>query len=179
MKKNNVYLFVDGYNIINAWPHLLRLANEIDLDSAREKLITTMSEYQKLSAYKVIVVFDAYMIKSGTNTEEQRDNIKIIYTKEHESADSYIEKQVNDMKKHDEMIVASNDGMIQRIILSRGGVRISAQELWKSYLDLKSNLKRIRRKNNKKISKDLVTIDDETFIKLDKLQKKLEKKDKN
>ncbi|MDY6064841.1 MAG: NYN domain-containing protein [Finegoldia sp.] len=179
MKKNNVYLFVDGYNIINAWPSLLKLANEVDLDSARERLITIMCEFQKLSGYKVIVVFDAYMIKSGTNTEEQRDNITVIYTKEHESADGYIEKQVNDMKRHDKMIVASNDGMIQRIILSRGGVRISANELWKTYIDFKERLKRIRRRNCKKISKDLVTVDDETFIKLDNLQKELEDEGKN
>ncbi len=176
MKTNKIFLYVDGYNIINAWPNLYRLSNEVDLDSAREELINIMTEYQNLSDKDVYVVFDAYLVRGGSSIEEKRDNITIVYTKEHESADRYIERKVNDMKKHDKMYVASNDGMIQRIILSRGGIRISANELWENYISLKEDLKRAKKKRKKHSIDNIVTIDDDIYKKLDNLQKKLDKK---
>lgn len=98
MKNKQIYLYVDGYNIINAWPNLYKLSNDVDLDSAREELIDIMKEYQNLSGEQVYVVFDAYLVKGGMSIEEKRDNLTVVYTKEHESADRYIERKVNDMK---------------------------------------------------------------------------------
>lgn len=79
------------------------------------------------------------------------------------------------MKKHDKMYVASNDGMIQRIILSRGGIRISANELWKNYLTLKENLRRSKLRKRKQSSVNIVTIDDDMYEQLEKLQDELKK----
>lgn len=175
MKNKQIYLYVDGYNIINAWPNLYKLSNDVDLDSAREELIDIMKEYQNLSGEQVYVVFDAYLVKGGMSIEEKRDNLTVVYTKEHESADRYIERKVNDMKKHDKMYVASNDGMIQRIILSRGGIRISANELWKNYLTLKENLRRSKLRIRKQSTENIVTIDDEIYQQLEKLQDEIKK----
>ena len=73
MKNKQIYLYVDGYNIINAWPNLYKLSNDVDLDSAREELIDIMKEYQNLSGEQVYVVFDAYLVKGGMSIEEKRD----------------------------------------------------------------------------------------------------------
>ena len=123
----------------------------------------------------ILACFTVIIVKGGMSIEEKRDNLTVVYTKEHESADRYIERKVNDMKKHDKMYVASNDGMIQRIILSRGGIRISANELWKNYLTLKENLRRSKLRKRKQSTENIVTIDDEIYQQLEKLQDEIKK----
>ncbi|MDU7904734.1 MAG: NYN domain-containing protein, partial [Peptostreptococcaceae bacterium] len=99
-RKFNHYLIIDGYNIINAWEELRRISVE-DLDASREKLIDIIIEYAEFSGQKAIVVFDAYNVKSSMEKIENRKYITVVYTKEHQTADSYIEKYITSLFKYD------------------------------------------------------------------------------
>ena len=123
------YLLVDGYNIIHAWDELLDLS-QVSLESARHKLMDIMSNYQGFkSNLCVIVVFDGYLVKGNIGTAFEYNNIYVVYTKEAETADHYIEKTVNKMPKECKIRVATSDGLEQLIILGHGAVRMSAREL--------------------------------------------------
>lgn len=122
------YLLVDGYNIIFAWDELKKIAAS-DLDSARAELIKIMSNYQGVSGYEIIVVFDAYRVKGKRRDTEKHFNISIVYTKEAETADSYIERVTHELSKKHRVRVATSDGIEQMIILGNGAMRMSANEL--------------------------------------------------
>ena len=99
MRRNKKdYLIVDGYNIINAWDELKEIAIS-DLEHAREKLIDAIIEYAEFTGRLGIIVFDAYNIKSCKEKIEKRKNITIVYTKEYQTADSYIEKFIGSLSK--------------------------------------------------------------------------------
>lgn len=121
-------LLVDGYNIIYSWDELHKIAKD-NLDSAREKLIDILSNYQGYRKCLLIVVFDAYKVKHNIGSIEKKDNIFIVYTKEAQTADNYIEKVTHDLTQNYQVYVATSDGLEQTIILSKGGMRISAREL--------------------------------------------------
>lgn len=124
----NEFLLVDGYNIIHAWPELLELS-ELSLESARLKLMDMLSNYQGYRKITVILVFDAYLVKGNQGSVNMHDNIYVVYTKEAETADNYIERVVNRMPKHYSVRVASSDGLVQLISMGGGAVRMSAAEL--------------------------------------------------
>ncbi|EPZ62049.1 yacP-like NYN domain protein [[Clostridium] sordellii ATCC 9714] len=88
-RKINHYLIIDGYNIINAWDDLKHIAID-DLDAAREKLINIIIEYAEFSGQKAIVVFDAYNVKNSMEKVEKRKYITVVYTREHQTADSLL-----------------------------------------------------------------------------------------
>ncbi len=122
------YLLVDGYNIIHAWEELSALARE-DLDGARAKLIDLLRNYQSWRGCQVIVVFDAYKIKGGKGSVEQLGDLYVVYTKEAETADMYIERTTYQLSRDNRVRVATSDGLEQMIILGHGAVRMSAAEL--------------------------------------------------
>ncbi len=126
--KSKEYLFVDGYNIINSWEKL-RSLSEIDLEVARNELIDIMVEYQCYTKIKVIIVFDAHMVKGSSGRKEIIKDIEVVYTKEDETADQYIEKTLDDIGRVKRVRVATSDWMEQQVVLGRGGTRISAREL--------------------------------------------------
>ena len=119
------YLLVDGYNIIFAWDELKALAAE-SLAAARQSLADILSNYQGYRKCGVILVFDAYKVKGNPGSVEKYKNIHIVYTKEAETADAYIEKATYDMRKQYRVRVATSDGMEQLIILGHGASRIPA-----------------------------------------------------
>lgn len=121
------YLLVDGYNIIFAWDELKKIAEE-NLDAARAELVKIMCNYQGCTGYEVIVVFDAYRIKGKHRDIEKYYNINIVYTKESETADSYIERVTHELSKKHRVRVATSDGPEQMIIFGSGAMRISAME---------------------------------------------------
>lgn len=123
------YLLVDGYNIIFSWDELKKISAD-NLDLARNMLINTMSNYKGVYGCEVIVVFDAYKVKGQTREIEQTGGISVVYTKEAETADMYIEKTSHDLSKEHRVRVATSDGMEQLIILGNGAFRISASELY-------------------------------------------------
>lgn len=124
-KKIQKYLFVDGYNIINAWNVF---DNSLPLEDQRQQLIDIIAEYSHTIDEKVIVVFDAYMVKKSAGVIYEYKGIFVVFTKEFETADHYIERQLSEMPRVSGVRVATSDNIEQQIILSRGGVRISARE---------------------------------------------------
>ena len=174
MRKNKKdYLIVDGYNIINAWDELKNIAIT-DLEHAREKLIDAIIEYAEFTGRLGIIVFDAYNIKSCKEKIEKRKNITIVYTKEHQTADSYIEKFIGSLSKYDDVKVATNDYAEQQIVLGKGASRITSREL---KLDLENVKSKIREKNAgvyKKIQRNWLEdrLDIETLSKLENIRRK-------
>ncbi len=128
-RRGEDYLLVDGYNIIHAWPDLRTLARQ-DLEGARLRLVDRLRNYQGWKGCKVIVVFDAYKVKQGGGSVEQLEDVWVVYTKEAETADMYIEKTTYALGKEEHRVrVATSDGLEQLIILGHGAVRMSAGEL--------------------------------------------------
>lgn len=124
------YLLVDGYNIIFAWEDLRELATS-NMDGARNKLQDLLCNYQSYQDIYVIVVYDAYRVQGGRGESFPYHNIHIIYTKEAETADQYIEKLVHKIGRTYEVTVATSDALEQMIILGKGGMRLSAEGLRK------------------------------------------------
>ena len=121
------YLLVDGYNIIFAWEELKTLA-KTNLDAAREALIEILSNYQGYKKCKIIAVFDAYKVKGGERHHEKCGNVDVVYTKEAETADMYIEKTTYEMSGKHLVRVATSDNLEQMIILGNGAFKLSAKE---------------------------------------------------
>lgn len=123
------YLLVDGYNVIHAWDDLKEIAAE-NMGVARTRLLDALSSFQGLSQYRIIVVFDAYRVE-GRQIEEIIDyhNIHVVYTKEAQTADEYIEKFAYDHQKKYAITVATSDGLQQVIIRGAGSSLLSAREL--------------------------------------------------
>ena len=122
------YLLVDGYNIIFAWQELKELA-DINIDSARDKLIEKLANYQGYRGCKLILVFDAYKVKGGKENVIKQGDMWIVYTKEAETADRYIAKASLELTGKGLVRVATSDALIQMIIFGSGAVRTSAREL--------------------------------------------------
>ena len=125
-KSGPEYLLVDGYNIIFAWEELKALARA-DVAAARAALEDILSDYQGFRKCVVILVFDAYKVKGGPGSVEKRNNIYVVYTKEAETADAYIEKATYDPGRDQRVRVASSDGLEQLISLGHGALRLSAR----------------------------------------------------
>ena len=120
------YLLVDGYNVIFAWDELTQLARQ-DMAAARGALEDILSNYQGFRKCVVILVFDAYKVKGNPGSVEKKDNIYVVYTKEAETADSYIEKVTYDLGRDHRVRVATSDALEQLIILGHGALRLSAR----------------------------------------------------
>ena len=120
------YLLVDGYNIIFAWDDLKAIARD-SLDAARQQLMDILCNYQGWRRCEVILVFDAYKVPHGTGEVEKYHNIYVVYTKEAETADAYIEKATFELGKSHRVTVATSDNIEQLIILGHGALRISAR----------------------------------------------------
>ncbi len=121
------YMLVDGYNIIYEWEEL-KSATNIDLDFARTNLINRLCAYSAMRNIEVIVVFDAYKVKNNPGSVERVNNISVVYTKEAETADTYIENVTKKLSKNNNVRVATSDYMEQMIILGNGAFRITADE---------------------------------------------------
>ena len=120
------YLLVDGYNIIFAWDELNALSKE-SLDAARHKLMDILCNYQGFQKCVLILVFDAYRVPSSPGSIEQYHNIHVVYTKEAETADMFIERVTHEIGRNRRVRVATSDGMEQIIILGHGALRVSAR----------------------------------------------------
>jgi len=120
------YLLVDGYNIIFAWEELSVLAKQ-DVAAARGVLTDILCNYRGYQKFEVILVFDAYKVKGNPGSVEKVNGIYVVYTKEAETADAYIEKTTYDLGRHHRVRVATSDGLEQVIILGHGALRLSAR----------------------------------------------------
>ncbi len=121
------YVIVDGYNMIFAWDDLKALA-ETDLDAARLKLIDLLAQYRAFKGCELVLVFDAYRVKGGTGSRFDRHDVHVVFTKENESGDLYIERLANSIGRNYRVKVATSDALIQLSALRSGILRISARE---------------------------------------------------
>ena len=139
------YLLVDGYNIIHAWDSLRAIARE-DLDGARMRLIDRLRNYQGWKRCKVIVVFDAYKVKGNPGSVEKVGELYVVYTREAETADMYIEKTTYALareRREHRVRVATSDGLEQMIILGHGAVRMPAAELEFEVKQVEAEIRRV------------------------------------
>lgn len=142
-------LLVDGYNIIHSWPELKELAKD-NLDAARTRLIDIMCNYQGYKKCILILVFDAYKVKNNLGSSYKYHNIYIVYTKEAQTADMYIERTTHELASKYNITVATSDALEQLIVLGQGGKRISSRELRLEVEKLdKEKLEEYRRKQAK------------------------------
>lgn len=131
------YVLIDGYNLIHAWDELEELART-DFAIARERLIDILCNYQGFTEYTVIVVFDAYKVKGGIGSSEKVRNINVVYTKEAETADMYIERVTHDIAKKHRVRVVTSDGLEQLIIMGHGALRTSSREFVEEIVHIES-----------------------------------------
>lgn len=132
-------LIVDGYNVINAWPELIAVKD--NLEYARDKLVDILSEYGAYKGFRTIIVFDAHMAPGRGESQCPTAMMEVIYTKEGETADSYIEKLVYELGRREGRIyVVTSDWAEQMFILGAGAYRISARELKKDVAGVKKEI---------------------------------------
>ena len=143
------YLLVDGYNIIFAWEDLNELS-KINIESARNKLMDRLSNYQGYKKMTLILVFDAYKVKGNPGSVMKYHNIYVVYTKEAETADQYIEKTVHEIGRKYQVTVATSDALEQVIILGQGGNRLSAANLLEEVEEVEAEIsKKVQKKTSK------------------------------
>ncbi|MCM3768186.1 NYN domain-containing protein [Neobacillus niacini] len=153
-------LLVDGYNIIGAWPELKALKDR-DLPAARDRLVEKMAEYQAISGFRVIVVFDAHFVK-GTEKKYKNHQVEVIFTKENESADERIEKMAISLSNRKTQIhVATSDFTEQWQIFGQGALRKSARELEIEMSSIEKNIERKVKKIQDKKPVSKIPISDE------------------
>lgn len=165
------YLFVDGYNIINQWSYYLEVSRNIE--NSRNKLIELLVEYQAYKGIRVIVVFDAHLVKGSLEKREMIAGVEIIYTKERETADSYIEKQLDKIGRYESVKVATSDSAIQQIVISRGGTRVSAHEMILELEDVKKDIRTKYEKTRQKGTNIDQVLSPEILNKLEKLRRNI------
>ena len=136
------YLLVDGYNIIFAWEELNALSKQ-SLDAARKKLADILCNYQGFKKCVVILVFDAYRVPGSPGSIEQYHNIHLVYTKEAETADMFIEHVTHEIGKDRRVRVATSDGMEQIIILGHGALRVSARMFHEEVQQVEKEIKQL------------------------------------
>lgn len=148
------FLLIDGYNLIFAWDKLSSIAKD-NLEEARIKLMNIVSNYKGCTSDEIIIVFDAYKVKGNVGTVEIYNNIKIVYTKEAETADNYIERASTLLVGENIVKVVTSDYVEQIIIMSKGCQRISCSEF---IIMVDQNNKSTREYINKRPSKNNMLI---------------------
>ena len=141
------YLLVDGYNVIFAWDALKKAAQD-SLERARYMLMDILCNYQGFKKNVVILVFDAYKVKGNPGSVEHYRNIHVVYTREAETADAYIERATYEIAKDHRVRVATSDNLEQLIILGHGAVRVSAREFLEEVEAVEGRIAQIIEQNN-------------------------------
>ncbi|MBR3929622.1 MAG: TetM/TetW/TetO/TetS family tetracycline resistance ribosomal protection protein [Clostridia bacterium] len=141
------YLLVDGYNILHAWEDTREEAKR-DLDSARRMIMDILSNFQGFTSQRLILVFDAYKVSGGVGSVSKYNGIDVVYTKEAETADSFIEKTAYEISKYNMVRVATSDALEQMIIFGSGALRVSAQELRKEVESANVEIRKFIEKGN-------------------------------
>ena len=141
-EESEEYLLVDGYNIIFAWEELKELS-KVNIQAARDKLMDILSNYQGYKKQTLILVFDAYKVEGQMGEVQKYHNIYVVYTKEAETADQYIEKTVHKIGRTHQVTVATSDGLEQIIIMGAGARRLSAkglkEDIEQANIDIREN----------------------------------------
>ena len=142
------YLLVDGYNIIFAWEELKALADQ-DVAAARAALVEILANYQGYRKCVVILVFDAYKVKGNPGSVDKEKGVYVVYTREAETADAYIEKATYDLQKEHRVRVATSDALEQLIILGHGALRLSARAFREEVEQVQGEIARLVERHNR------------------------------
>lgn len=145
-KKQKEYMLIDGYNVIFSWEDLASLA-KVSIDAARNELIERMSNYQAFVDTTVIVVFDAYKVEGHKEEIVKHHNIYVVYTKEAETADHYIEKTVHEIGRKYQVTVVTSDFIEQIIIRSQGCLLLSSKEFQKEVANIQEQIMEMANQN--------------------------------
>ena len=165
-------IFVDGYNVVNSWPSL-KQKKDFSFEGARQTLIDKLHNYGVFKACKIILVFDAHkVIGSVEKKEEVNKNISVVFTKDGETADSYIEKKVNSLGRKHEIVVVTSENLEQQIVFQRGAVRMSSLEFYNEVLDIEKSIK-LKSDKNKSTQKNSISdnIDDNIVKMLEEIRR--------
>lgn len=162
------YLFVDGYNVLHQWERYAFLLDE-DLERARLAMMEDLAEYAHLTGQVLILVFDGYQVKKNPGEEFSYKGITVVFTKEFETADHFIEKELQKVGRHRNVRVATSDALEQSIVLASGGRRMSARELEYALVEAKARMHR----DHKNDPKELSHFDEETLEGLLRFRKDL------
>jgi len=164
-------VFVDGYNVINSWPNLKKI-KDYSYESSRQQLIETLQNYSEFKGYKIFIVFDAHMVKGGLQKKDRQGNLVVVFTKDGETADNYIEKMVNNIGRQSEVCVVTSDSLEQQITFQRGATRMSSIEFYHEVISIE---KKIQMKTEKKYLEKRnwleERIDEKTLEKLEKIRR--------
>lgn len=171
IKKYNELLFVDGYNIINSWENLKNKSDE-ELEESRRILTGIMMEFKHYSKEGIVLVYDSYNVKTDRQVFIENKLI-IVYTKELETADHFIERSVEKYAKKKKIRVATSDRLEQDIILGKGATRISAKELEYEINRFYKDLERISTKKKIENKRHLSGLDENNLKALENLKEKI------
>ena len=139
---------VDGFNVIFAWPDLAALA-ETDLAQARERLMEILANYAAFTRTETILVFDAYQVKGGKGERFDYHSVRVVYTKENETGDAYIERLLHDVGKNTQARVVTSDNLIQVSALRSGVIRQSAREFGEEIDRIYGDIEQFLRSHNR------------------------------
>lgn len=164
-------LIVDGYNIINSWPELKSL-EENSLEHSRERLLELLEDYRAYKGIRAVVVFDAHLVRGSMESHERFGGLEVVYTKENETADSYIERFADEVGRLYDILVATSDWLEQQVVLGRGAARISARELHSEIMRSRKGMKetyQLRKSAEKHTIENRINSD--IYEKLDKIRR--------
>jgi uncharacterized protein len=163
-------MILDGYNVMNALPEL-KSVTKVDFEGAREKLIELMSEYRSYRGIDMMIVFDAHLAPRAREHTEMIKGIKVVFTKEKMTADSYIEKMISELSAKKQVVVVTNDWTEQLMVLGSGATRVSVREL---QMDLLEAHRKISETSDSLHEKDFLSnrIDKKTLEELEKIRRK-------
>ena len=164
-------VFVDGYNVINSWPDLKKI-KDFSYESSRLQLIDTLQNYSGFKGYKIFIVFDAQLVKGSLQKKERQGNLVVIFTKEGETADDYIEKMVNNIGRKVEVCVVTSDSLEQQVAFQRGATRMSSIEFYHEVISTQKQIQiNIEKKYLGKRNWLEERIDEKTLKKLEKIRR--------
>jgi len=165
--------FVDGYNVINSWPNLKKI-KDFSYESSRLHLIDTLQNYSEFKGYKMFIVFDAHMVKGSLEKKEKLGNLFVVFTKEGETADKYIERTVNNIGRKSEICVVTSDSLVQQVTFQRGAIRMSSIEFYHEVISIEKKIqKSTEKKYLEKRNSIEDRIDEKTLEKLEKIRRNL------
>jgi len=164
-------IFVDGYNVINSWPNLKSI-KDYSYESSRQQLIDSLQNYTEFKGYKMFIVFDAQLVKGSIQKKERQGDLVIVFTKEGETADDYIERMVNNIGRKSEVCVVTSDSLEQQVTFQRGAIRMSSIEFYHEVISTQKKIQiNIEKNHLEKRNRLEERIDEKTLEKLEKIRR--------
>lgn len=164
-------IFVDGYNVINHWPDLNKI-KDYSYESARVKLIERLQNYSSYMGCKTFLVFDAHKVEGSIEKKEKSGEVTVVFTKDGETADSFIERYVNNIGRKTEVIVVTSDSLEQQVTFQRGAIRMSSIEFYYEMKEIEGKISKkteVYEVKNKNLLED--NINDNILEKLEKIRR--------